>query len=136
MGADFIGTIVPIRRTRDEAIKALHELNDEAITMALRHTHLDPEFDDGHFWSFDDNGEPQIIRETLIPELEKYVHITYDVAEGRYRMGGVARIDDVYFAIAGGPSWGDTPDYFDELEVTSFLGVTVDQGEYLTFVSR
>jgi hypothetical protein len=28
MGADFIGASVPVSRTRDEAIKALHELND------------------------------------------------------------------------------------------------------------
>jgi len=136
MGADFIGASVPVSRTRDEAIKALHELNDEAIKLALRHTNLDPEFDDGTFWSFDDNDEPQMIRETLIPELEKCVHITYDVLEDNHRVASWFRHDDVKFAIAGGLSWGDTPDLVDELSIAYFLGVTYDPTKELAWVDR
>jgi hypothetical protein len=136
MGADFVGATVPISRTRHQAIKALHELTDEAITLAVRNTNLDPEFDDGHFWSFDDNGEPQMIRETLIPELEKYVHITYDVAEDKHRVASWFRHDDVKFAVAGGLSWGDTPDFVDELSVVYYLGVTFDPMKKLAWVDR
>ncbi|MGA0847937.1 MAG: hypothetical protein ACO395_04700 [Pontimonas sp.] len=136
MGADFIGASVPIYRTRDEAIKALHELNDEAIKLALHNTNLDPEFDDGTFWSIDDNGELQMIRETLIPELEKCVHITYDVAEDKHRVAAWFRHDDVKFAVAGGLSWGDTPDFVDELSIVYFLGVTYDPTKKLAWVDR
>lgn len=137
MGADFIGAIVPIRRTREEAKQALHEMPVSQIMDRIKYTQFDPEIDsDLYTWENDDATEPNGVTPELMKHLEDCIDITYDVAEGRYRLGGVTQIDDVQFAIAGGPSWGDTVDYVDELSVTSFLGVTVGEGEYLTFVSR
>jgi hypothetical protein len=74
MGADFINATVPISRTRAEAIQALHELSNESIALALYNTNLDSEWDDDEeFWSFPEDADPQIKRDAIMPELEKYV---------------------------------------------------------------
>lgn len=136
MGADFIGASVPISRTRAEAITALHKLSDESIVLALSNTHLDSEWDDDHFWEFPEDGDPQIKRDTLLPELEKYVNIAYDIAEDKHRVASWFRHDDIKFVIAGGVSWGETPDFVDELSIVYFLGVTYDPNKELAWVER
>lgn len=136
MGADFIGAIVPISRSRAEALRVLHELPDESIVRALSNTNLDPEWDDDHFWDFPKDGDPQIKRDTLLPELEKYVNIAYDIAEDKHRVASWFRHDDILFVIAGGVSWGDTPEFVDELSIVYFLGVTYDPTKELVWADR
>ena len=137
MGADFYGTVVPISRTREEAIEALHALSDTSIFVALYNTHLDFEWDDNEqFWSFPEGDEPQIKRDTLLPELEKYVNIAYDISEDKHRVATWFRHDDIRFVVAGGLSWGDTPDFVDELSIVYFLGVTYDPNKQLAWIDR
>lgn len=137
MGADFIHGACPISRTREEAIEALHSLSDADISLALYNTNLDSEWDDGEeFWSFPEGDEPQIKREAIMPELEKYVNIAYDISEGKYRVATWMRHDDIRFVIAGGLSWGETPDFVDELSIVYFLGVTYDPNKQLAWIDR
>lgn len=143
MGADYIGAFVPVTRSREEALDVLRSLPNDSIERALRNTNLDSEWDDGldsewddgkTFWIFPDDGPAYINRETMIPELEKYVHIVYDIVEGKCRVASWVRHDDVLFVIAGGLSWGDIPDFVDELTIVYFLGVTYDPTKELTWV--
>lgn len=135
MGADFIGSFVPVSRSLPQALEALHALSDAQIKSALHNTNLDSEWDDGEtFWVFADDGDPQINREALMPELEKYVRIVYDVVDDNYRVASWFRHDDVLFACTGGLSWGDTPDLVDEMGIVYFLGVTYDPTKKLAWV--
>jgi hypothetical protein len=137
MGADFINATVPISRTRAEAIQALHELSNESIALALYNTNLDSEWDDDEeFWSFPEDADPQIKRDAIMPELEKYVNITFDIAEDKHRVASWFRHDDILFVSAGGLSWGDTPEFVDELSIVYFLGVTYDPNKKLAWIDR
>ena len=136
MGADYIGATVPISRTRAEALRVLHELPDETIVLALMNTHLDSEWDNETFWDYPEDGDPQIKRDTLLPELEKYVNIAYDIAEDKHRVASWFRHDDILFVVAGGTSWGDTPEFVDELSIVYFLGVTYDPMKELVWADR
>jgi hypothetical protein len=107
------------------------------IMSRIKYTQFDPEMDpDLYTWENDDATEPNGVTPELMKHLEDCIDITYDVAENRYRHGSMVQIDDVMFAVAGGSTWGDTPEYVDELSVTFFLGVTVRENEYITFASR
>lgn len=138
MGADFIGGFVPVSRTRDEALTALRGMSDEAILNAIYHTHLDPEFADENFFTFDEFTDEVIgiNRETLMSELEGVVNITYDIAEGKHRLATWVKHDDITFVIAGGASWGDTPEFVDEVSLCYFLGVTYDPDKQLVWADR
>lgn len=136
MGADFIGGFVPVSRTRDEAITALHELSDEAILNAIYNTHLDPEFADEDFFIWSESNVDGINRETLMPELESVVNITYDILDDKHRLASWVKHDDITFVIAGGATWGDTPEFVDELSLCYFLGVTYDPNKQLAWVER
>ena len=138
MGADFIGGFVPVSRTRDEALTALRGMSDEAILNAIYNTHLDPEFTNEDFfvWDDDDNGIVGINREVFMPELEGVVNITYDIAEDKHRLASWVKHDDITFVIAGGASWGDTPEFVDEVSLCYFLGVTYDPNKELAWVDK
>jgi len=138
MGADFIGGFVPVSRTRDEALTALRGMSDEAILNAIYHTHLDPEFANEDFFTLDEFTDEVIgiNRETLMPELEGVVNITYDIAEGKHRLASWVKHDDITFVIGGGASWGDTPEFVDEVSLCYFLGVTYDPDKQLVWADR
>ena len=144
MGADFIGAVVPITRTREEALEVLRTLSEDSIKLALHNTTLDSEWavegdddDEGVFWSFpDDGGEPTLIMKNIIKELEKYIHIVYDIVGDKHRVASWFRHDEALFAVTGGLSWGDTPEFVDEMTIVYFLGVTYDPTMELTWVKR
>jgi len=138
MGADFIGGFVPVSRTRDEALTALRGMSDEAILNAIYHTHLDPEFADENFFTFDEFTDEVvgINRETFMPELEVAVNATYDILDDKHRLASWVKHDDITFVIAGGSTWGDTPEFVDELSLCYFLGVTYDPNKQLAWVER
>jgi hypothetical protein len=144
MGADFIGCLVPITRTREEAVEVLRTLDEDSIKRALYNTNLDSEWaedgdddDEGVFWSFpEDGGEPTLIMKNIVRELETYVNIVYDIAEDKHRVASWFRHDEVLFVVTGGLSWGDSPDFYDEMSIVYFLGVTYDPTMELTWVKR
>lgn len=135
MGMDLAVAVVPITRKREEALELVRSMSAETIIEALRHTYLDAEFTD-HLYTFseDDPWEVTGISEEMIPALEQAINITYDVAEDRFRLGTCVQFGDCKFAVAGGASWGDMPEYVDELWLVSMLGVTYDATKTLKWV--
>ena len=142
MGADFIHVAVPITRTRDEALASLRAMSNETLIDKLTYGTLYLE-DSGDTWLMtdddgeiinDENGNPILNRADLIARCEEAINITYDSAEDRYRLAGSMRINDCVFAVGGGASWGDSPDYFDDLCIAYELGVTYDESKQLKWV--
>lgn len=139
MGADFIGCFVPMTRSQEEAVEVLRSLPDESIIRAIEDTNLDWRWDDDeHFWTFsdDDETDPTLNRENMLKELEGYVQIAYDILRDRHRVASWFSHDDVRFIVTGGLSWGETPDFYDELNILYHLGVTYDPTMELTWVRR
>lgn len=135
MGADFIFVAVPIARTKDEALVQLHSLTDEQIIDRVRYGVYDPSIWTDYY-TFDDDGDPVgVNREEFMPVLIEAIETTYEVAYGRYRGGGYFQIGEVTFAMIGEMSWGDPPEFYDELCVTYELGVTYDTAKTLKWVS-
>lgn len=129
MGADLSFAVVPITRPREEALSLLQGMSDDTLLDKIRYTHLD-----GDDSFYDDDGN--LVRSELLARLEESLDITYNCAEGRYRLGGFMTFDECQFAVAGGPSWGDQPEYVDDLSVIYFLGVTYDDTKTLKWVTK
>lgn len=137
MGADYVGSVTPISRTRDEAlalldamsIKEIIKRNEEFYTVvhyAIEDGDFDIETDDDAGFVLDESQVRSRCREA--------VNIAYDCYEGRLRLGGSANFGEVGFAIAGGASWGDVPDYVDDLSIAQALRVTYDDTKELKWV--
>jgi len=138
MGVDYVGILVPISRSREEAKLALRQLNDETIINALADTICDPTYDDG-LYLWDADNEYKMIgvnRETMFFNLDSIIDSVYDIADGRIRTATWYKIDDVDFVHAGGASWGDTPEWYDELHIAWSLGVTWDMSKRLDWVDQ
>ena len=134
MGADFFHVAVPITRSRDEALASLRAMSNETLIAKLSYGTLCLE-DSGDTWLLtDENGENVLNRDALIARCEEAINITYDSAEDHNRLSGSMRINDCVFAVAGGLSWGDSPDYFDDLCIAYELGVTYDESKQLKWV--
>lgn len=136
MSMDFIGAVVPITRTREEAIEALHELSDEHIMESLKDTIYDASFSEELYtWPDRISSEPTgINREAMMKELEPLINTVYDIHDGKVRAAMWFRFGETSFVFAGGQSWGDTPEYFDEVSVASLLAVTYDESKTLEWV--
>ena len=142
MGADFYHVAVPITRSRDEALALLRAMSNETLIDKLSYGVLYLEdshdtwllTDDEGELVVDENGENVLDRDALIARCEEAINITYDSAEGEYRLAGSMRINDCVFAVGGGESWGDSPDYFDDLCIAYELGVTYDESKQLKWV--
>lgn len=137
MGADFIGIAVPITRTRQEALAKLEELSLEEVVSRLGENSVFG-FDiasggyDLHY--DDDTHQPVLDKDAIMEGCRKYVNVAYDVAEGKVRGAGYTRIGECWFAMAGGLTWGDSPEFYDELEIAYSLGVTYDDTKTLKWV--
>lgn len=138
MGMDFVGAVVPITRTRKEAIEELHKLSDERIIESLRDTNYESSFfEELYTWPEDNDyaSEPTgINREVMMKELETLINVVYDIHDGNVRGAMWFRFGEVSFVFAGGESWGDSPEYFDEVSVVSLLAVTYDESKTLAWV--
>lgn len=129
MGADLSIAVLPITRPKQEALGLLRAMSDNTLLAKIQYTHLD---DDETI--FDDDGK--LIRSELMTRLEESLNIAYECAEGALRLGGYLRFGECEFAVAGGPSWGEAPDYVDDLSIIYFLGVTYDETMELKWVPR
>jgi hypothetical protein len=136
MGMDYVGVLVPISRTREEAKEALRKMSDEYMMLALRDTIFDPMYDYKLYtWEDDAASEPNgINRETMLPHLDEIIDIVYDIADGEVRAATWYQIDTVDFVSCGGATWGDAPEFYDELVIASQLGVTYDNNKKLAWV--
>lgn len=136
MSMDFIGAVVPITRTREEAIEALHKLSDERIMESLKDTNYDASFSEELYtWPDSLSSEPTgINREAMMKELEQLINVVYDIHDGKVRGAMWFRFGEASFVFAGGQSWGDAPEYFDEVSITSLLAVTYDESKTLAWV--
>lgn len=138
MGADFIGIAVPITRTREEALAKFRELSfDEIITRLGEGSLIGMGIENGLYdlESYDEEtGLPELDKDAVISECVTMINIAYDTAEGRLRGAGYIRVGECDFALAAGMSWGDPPEFYDELEVAYALGVTYDDTKTLKWV--
>jgi len=137
MGADWVGWVVPISRSRDEALALLDEMpideiirrNDDFQTILAR------DIEDGNYDIED--GDSFLLDEAQVRDrCREAVNVAYDSADGKYRLASWARHDDALFAIAGGASWGDTPEYVDDLCIADALRVTYDERKELRWVDK
>lgn len=134
MGADFVCAVVPIAVPREEAHARLALLTDDQIIDRMRHGHYDPEFYD-EYYKFDENGEVVgVNRDVFLPVLADAINTTYNVAEGRHRYGSFLQFGEATFAMVGEMSYGDVPEYFDDLCVVHDLCVTYDTNKTLKWV--
>lgn len=137
MGADFIGIAVPITRTRQEALAKLEELSlDEVVSRIGENSGFGFDIASGGYDLHydDDTHKPVLDKDAIMNACRKYLNDTYDVAEGKVRTAGWTRIGDCQFVLAGGVSWGDAPEFYDELEIAYSLGVTYDDAKTLKWV--
>lgn len=137
MGADWVGYAVPIARPRDEALSLLDAMpideivkrNDEFGTvLAMNIEDGDYDIEHGDIILLDDAQVRSRCREA--------VNIAYDCAEGKYRLASWVKQSETLFAIAGGASWGDTPEYVDDLCIADALRVTYDETKELRWVDK
>ena len=137
MGADWVGWVVPISRSRDEALALLDEMpideiirrNDDFQTILAR------DIEDGNYDIED--GDSFLLDEAQVRDrCREAVNVAYDSADGKHRLASWARHDDALFAIAGGASWGDTPEYVDALCIADALRVTYDERKELRWVDK
>lgn len=137
MGADWVGWVVPISRSRDEALALLDEMpideiirrNDDFQTVLAR------DIEDGNYDIED--GDSFLLDESQVRDrCREAVNVAYDSADGKHRLASWARHDDALFAIAGGASWGDTPEYVDDLCIADALRVTYDEHKELRWVDK
>lgn len=137
MGADYVGWITPISRSREEALAFLDAMSieeimkrneefDTAIHFGIEDGDFDVETDDETGFALDEAQVRSRCREA--------VNITYDCYEFAYRLGSGATFGEAKFAIAGGASWGDTPEYVDDLRIADALRVTYDDTKELKWV--
>jgi hypothetical protein len=134
MGADFFHIAVPVTKTREEALASLQLLTDEQLISRLSYGALHLEDEEEPYFDIDENDDATLNREAVLERCVEAVNITYDVAEDRHRVASSMRIDDCLFAVAGGLSWGDSPDYFDDLCIAYELMVTFDSSKQLKWV--
>jgi hypothetical protein len=143
MGADYVGWITPITRSREEALALLDAMSiediltrNEEFDTVLHHAVEDGAYDT----SEGEDGVDFILDESQVrSRCREAVNIAYDCAEGEYRMASYMKYGkdgEVVFAIAGGASWGDTPEYVDDLCIADALRVTYDDTKELKWVDK
>ena len=115
MGADWVGAVVPVTRSRDRAFELLESMPFAEIRRRTQ-------------WLIDSD---ELDEEELLARCREAIEITYEASEGKLRAASFARFGDVTFAVAGGLSWGDEPDFVNDLGIVLDLGVTYDEGEWV-----
>lgn len=138
MGMDYVGVLVPVSRTREDAKYALRRMSDDDIINALRDTIFDPTFSDELYtWENDNSSEPNgVNNDTMFSHLDDIIDIVYDIADGNVRGATWYKVDDILFVSCGEQSWGDGPEFYDELTIASLLGVTYDETKRLAWVDK
>lgn len=137
MGADWVGWITPISRFREEALSVLDAMSIEEIIKrnTEQETVIAWEIEDGTHDISDEGEEGFHLDESAIRErCRDAVNVAYDCYEGKYRLGSGASFGEAKFAIAGGASWGDTPEYVDDLCIVDALRVAYDETKTLKWV--
>lgn len=137
MGADYVGWLTPISRSREEALASLDAMSIEEIIKRNMEaeTVISWNIEDGDFDIETDDESGYILDEAQVRErCREAVNIAYDCYEGKYRLGSGASFGEAKFAIAGGASWGDTPEYVDDLCVVDALRVAYDDTKTLKWV--
>ena len=140
MGADWVGWVTPIARSREEALALLDAMSiDEIIKRneefdTAVHYHIE-----GGDFDIETDDDPGFIldKAQVRDRCREAVNITYDCADGEYRLASYWKFGkdgEVVFAVAGGASWGDTPDYVDDLRIADALRVTYDDTKELKWV--
>jgi len=141
MGADWVGFVVPISRPREEALALLDAMPFHEILRRNHdnHTVLSMNIEDGDYEipNLTDEGEEYDLDEAEVRDrCREAVNIAYDCSQGEYRLASWAKHGEALFAIAGGASWGDTPEYVDDLCIAYVLGVTYDESKELKWVDK
>lgn len=144
MGADWVGWVTPISRSREEALALLDAMSIEEIIKrnAEFDTVITYGIEDGDYdKNWDGNlGDGHILDEAQVRDrCREAVNVAYDCADGEYRLASYWKFGkdgEVVFAVAGGASWGDTPDYVDDLRIADALRVTYDDTKQLKWVSE
>lgn len=136
MGADWIGWVTPISRPREEALALLDAMSIEEIIKRNEEfdTAVHYNIEDGDYDIEASDGEYALDEAQVRDRCREAVNITYDCYEFAYRLGSGATFGEAKFAIAGGASWGDTPDYVDDLRIAHALRVTYDDTKELKWV--
>lgn len=139
MGADWIGWVTPITRSREEALALLDAMGIEEIIK--RNDEFDTliryNIEDGDFDVQRPNGEFVLDQAQVRSRCREAVNVAYDCADGEYRLASYWKFGkhgEVVFAVAGGPSWGDMPEYVDDLRIADALRVTYDDTKELKWV--
>lgn len=141
MGADWVGWITPITRSREDALVLLDGMSIEDIIKRNEEfdTALHYNIEDGDFDVATDHDEYALDEAQVRDRCREAVNIAYDCADGKYRVASWFRCGkngEVVFAVAGGASWGDTPEYVDDLRIAEALGVTYDDTKELAWVDK
>lgn len=142
MGADYVGWITPISRPREEALALLDAMSIEEIIRRNEEfdTVVHYGIEDGDFDIEAGDDSEFVLDETQVRDrCREAVNITYDCADGSYRMASYVKFGshgEVVFAIAGGASWGDMPEYVDDLRIADALRVTYDDTKELRWVEK
>lgn len=139
MGADWVGWVTPISRTREEALALLDAMSIEEIIERNREfdTVLYHDIEDGVFDVETEEGEYAPDLAQVRSRCREAVNIAYDCAEGQHRLASYFRFGkkgEVLLAVAGAPSWGDTPEFVDDLQIADALRVTYDDTKTLDWV--
>lgn len=137
MGADWVGYAVPVSRSRDEALALLDAMPIDEIVRRNEeyNTILAMNIEDGDY-DIEDGDEFLLDEAQVRSRCREAVNIAYDCAEGKYRLASWVKQDEILFAVAGGVSWGDTPDYVDDLCIADALRVTYDESKELRWVDK
>ena len=139
MGADWIGWVTPITRSREEALALLDAMTIEELLKRNEEfdTAVHYNIEDGDYDIEAGDGEYALDEAQVRDRCPEAVNITYDCAGGEYRLASYWKFGkdgEVVFAVAGGASWGDTPDYVDDLRIAEALRVTYDDTKELKWV--
>ena len=140
MGADWVGWVLPISRKREEALALLDAMTIDEIVRRNEEFDTNVAMDiEGGAYDIEDGGEFILDESQVRGRCREAVNIAYDCADGEYRLASYAIFGEhgeVRFAIAGGASWGDTPEYVDDLRIADSLRVTYDDTKELRWVDK
>lgn len=141
MGADWVGWVTPITRSREEALALLDAMTIEELLKRNEEfdTAIHYNIEDGDYDIESGDGEYALDEAQVRDRCREAVNITYDCAGGEYRLASYWKFGkdgEVVFAVAGGASWGDTPDYVDDLRIAEALRVTYDDTKELKWVDK
>jgi len=141
MGADWVGWVTPITRSREEALALLDAMTIEELLKRNEEfdTAVHYNIEDGEYDIESGDGEYALDEAQVRDRCREAVNITYDCAGGEYRLASYWKFGkdgEVVFAVAGGASWGDMPDYVDDLRIAEALRVTYDDTKELKWVDK